>query len=314
MLFVSKPQADNFALNYLNHMDCERYVGRDMIEVSKLIQNHDVVWYEWANDFTATCVNMIDHGDTKIMVRVHDHEIRKGRIKHINWEKVDYIWFINQDAQRDFNRVMNTSCKQFFLPNAVDTTPYKFNPTNNKHIGFLSIYARKRKRIDRAIEVMRHLIELDPEWKMTIRLDPAGGTPEMTNHYYKYKQLAHGLPITFETHTIDLNTYGDNREDVNNFFTDKSVVLSTSDHEGFHYAVAEGVSCGCVPVVYNWEWGRAGDFWNPNVFSKTKEMAHYINRISQFPGITTFAKFAFDRIENRFSPKVLIEKLQEEIA
>lgn len=266
ILFCAKPQSENFAIPYFNI--CDQAITKNTEGIKKHIHRYDLIWSEWANDFTAELFS--ERLPIKTMVRVHDHEIYQGRIFNINWENVDIIWFINRQAQEDFNKAINVKCEQFFLPNAIDPEVFEENISKEKHIGFLSIFSRPRKRIDRAIEVFKKVYENDPEWKMTIRAEP------FDENHYKYEQMAAGLPIIWDRRSIDLERYGSEKEDVNEFFKDMSVVLSTSEHEGFHYAIAEGALCGCKPVVYNWEWGKAGDFWGPYVHNSIDEMADAI--------------------------------------
>jgi len=198
MLFISKPEADNFALNYLNYMpECKRYVGRGMDEIrNEIIKENDVLWLEWANDLTALITE--HRWIPKVVVRVHDHEIRDNRIQAVNWDNVDYIWFINRQAQEDFNKKLTVKCKQFFLPNAFDPKPFTVNHVTNKHIGVLSIYSRPRKRLDRAIEVFKQLYKNDQEWEMTIRVDPTGFSVE----YDKLRLLSITIMILPIIHLI----------------------------------------------------------------------------------------------------------------
>jgi len=315
MIFVSKPQADNFAQNYLKYAPgFMQLITNDPTELFRFggKEEKDLIWLEWANDLTAaiTCHKW----NAPVMVRVHDHEIYKGRIQKVHWENVDFIWFINRQAQEDFNKIMGDKvkhCKQFFLPNAVDPQPFTRNVTTNKHIGMLSIYFRPRKRFDRAIEVMRHLNRLDHEWKLTIRAD-IGPFPD---EYLKCKQMVEdlGVNVEFDPRIIQITQYGSDKCDVNDFFADKSVVMSTSDHEGFHYAIAEGALCGCAPVVYDWEWGRAGDFWKQFLCGDPEEMANIIFRLGKIDMLRELGNEGRRYVMQNFQPWLLGEDLAREL-
>lgn len=310
MLFISKPEADNFARNYLNYMpECTRYIGRDMEDIRSLMADEkDIIWLEWANDLTANITQYNYETSAKVMVRIHDHEITQNRIHGVNWDNVDYIWFINRQAQEDFNKKLSVNCEQFFLSNAVDTQGYTPNYVTNKHIGLHCIYAKPRKRIDRAIQALKELYAQDQEWELTIRVDPFGFTAE----YDQYRKLSGGLPIHWDIHTIDLATYGNDKSQINEFYQDKSVVLSTSDHEGFHYAIAEGIACGCYPVVYNWEWGYPRDFWKDHV---TDDLVGTLKRFAENTPEDRIAmtKGAHSLLDCSLNPDELIPRLYKKI-
>lgn len=297
ILFCAKPGSENFAIPYFNI--CDQLITKNPADVEVVCGDYDLVWCEWANDFTSEALN--NRLPVKTMVRIHDHEIYQGRIFNINWDNVDYIWFINRKAQEDFNNAIKVNCKQFFLSNAVDSGVFVENISEEKHIGFLSIYSRPRKRIDRAIEVFKKVYEKDQAWKMTIRAEP------FDENHYEYEKLAEGLPIIFDRRSINLDKYGSEKADVDEFFKDKAVVLSTSDHEGFHYTIAEGALCGCMPVVFDWEWGYAGDFWTKFVHKTTEEMA---NAILNYKPSTEYRNYVVEKFSNEKLSKELINKIK----
>lgn len=297
-LFITKPDSQQFARHYYNNMDINVMIDTDVLTLKAAMNNADFVWLEWGNDMTANLLN--EPYKAKIMVRVHDHEIYRGRIKHINWNWVDCIWFINRQAMKDFKEIMpQVKCKMIFLPNCI-SDEFAENMVDNHEIAFQSIYARPRKNIERAINVMREL--KGTPWKLTVRADPAG--------FWEYLRPiidgTEGLNVEFDMRQINLGTYQTEKSDVNEFFKDKSVVISTSKHEGFHYAIAEGMLCGCMPVVYNWEWGQAKDFWKPYVHDSVQEMAE---AITKYKPSKEYRKY----IEDNFSPEVLVPKLEKEI-
>lgn len=298
ILFCAKPTSENFAIPYFNIAD--QVITNNYEAVRKVSSQYDILWCEWANDFTANV--LCERLTVKTMVRIHDHEIYQGRIFNINWDNVDYIWFINRQAQEDFNNAIKVNCKQFFLPNAVDPNRFREYISFEKHIGFLSLYSRPRKRIDRAIEIFRKVHEVDQQWKMTIRAEP------YDENHYEYEKSASDLPIIFDRRSINIDTYGNEKEDVNEFFQDKSVVLSASDHEGFHYVIAEGALCGCMPVVYNWEWGKARDFWGEFVLDTIEEAA---NKILNYSPSKHYRKYVINNFSRDILSKELIKILTE---
>jgi glycosyltransferase involved in cell wall biosynthesis len=112
----------------------------------------------------------------------------------------------------------------------------------------------------------------DPEWKLHIRYDPQRNLKE---HFrFRDEVIEKGLNVKF--HLVNFNGEVRFKEDLQKFYKNKSVVLSTSEHEAFHYAVAEGALCGLKPVVWDWEWGRAKDLWGRYVKNSIEEMAESV--------------------------------------
>ena len=301
ILFVAKPNSENFIVNYANHVGA-LLVTTSVNRIWEADESglYDYIIFEWANDLTARALTK--KFKTQVIVRVHDHEVRKGRIDNIDWNYVDRVWFINNAIKELFEK-LKPGNDTFFLPNAVDHTPFYCKPTTDKSIGLLSIYARTRKRIDRALDLMRLL----PDWHLTIRTEP--DNPDInSNHDSRayIQKLKDSAPdnVTWEMRPASFISEGYPKEDVNKFFRDKAVVLSTSEHEGFHYALAEGALCGCLPVVFNWEFGYPRDFWKPYVHNSIIEMAEAIKKYQPEDAVD-----ATGFVKHRFSPETLVPVL-----
>ena len=287
ILFASKPNADNFARPYTDHMGIPALVTADPNEVRAA--ETEVLWLEWANAWTASVVRTKHKAFT--IVRIHDYEIWSGLIQNVDWNNVDLMWFINQQAMADFNEVIVTDTPQMFLPNAVSTEGIEVVCEDSKHIAMLSIDVSGRKRYDRAFMLMRLL----PEYQLTIRANTHKGKimGALTDR------------IHLDHRPFDASAIHD-KSDVNEFFRGKSHILSTSEHEGFHVAVCEGCYAGLAPAVYNWEWGRARDFWDPNVADNLEDLADLIRRAGPSSGWRGWAGA-------KYSPEALAPRLMARI-
>lgn len=295
ILLATRPQWEHFALPYLRAIGGRTLLTESPPAVHKAAAlDVDVVWIEWANEFAVEILRRRLPAFT--IVRVHDYEVRRGLVRAVNWRHVDLIWFINRDTQRDFNRLVASDRPQIFLPNAVDPEPFPLVAADSKHLAMLSVNAQPRKRYERAVELMKLL----PEYRLTIRTEPTHGIPE----------LIKGAPnVQIDARPLNPDLINDKR-DVVAFFRGKSHVLSTSDHEGFHYAVAEGMLCGCAPVVYDWEWGQARDFWDPFVCGSLGEMAA---RIRMTKGSTSSSQLWRRYVTRHFAAEKLAPRLLEMI-
>lgn len=256
MLFVAKPNADQYAYPYYIALDCHVSISAYPEFLKQRCEKEkELIWMEWSNDMTAILTQQ--RYDAPVMVRVHDHEVYRGRVDNVNWNNVDMIWFINPETQKAFNDRIDCDCHQFFLPNAI--LPEQFNVgEKSKKIAFLSIFPRKRKRLDRAIDIIERINQKDPEWELHVMYDPSCNNEDMDDWSTMIKKSYANIiphPRLYFEETAKF------KEDVDSFFADKAYVLSTSEHEAFHYAIAEGMACGAAPLCMPWEWGDARHFW-----------------------------------------------------
>lgn len=305
ILFVSKPNSDNFIRNYTDAMtasskDYQLLITRDEKEVWEIEHNFDVTICEWANDLTANiCKRPLK---SKVVVRCHDHEIKSGRIHNINWDNVFRVWFINNEFLKDFRKFYLKN--SFFLPNAVDPEPFTEKLNDNKEIAFLSIYARTRKRIDRALDLMKLL----PSWNCTFRLEDWNPEVSDSGRYVNWLKRQAGPNVKWEFRNADTfikSAYP--LDDVVEFFKDKSVVISTSEREGYHYSLAYGALSGLMPCCFEWETGNPSQFWDPYVHNSIEAMA---DAIKNYKPSHEYRRYVIDN----FSPDVLVPRLLNELS
>lgn len=299
--------------NFIRHYWTAFPPGSDVVhradKALQMIPKFDVVLFEWANDLTAKIINsekfidlQVKH-EFKTVVRVHDHEVTKKynenrRIDFIQWSRVDRIWFINTAVQELFIQLKGERNKTFFLPNAVDSKYFKENQATERKAGLLSIHYRPRKSIGRVVEMAKAL----PDWSFYIRAHIPRLYEQFHEEYLKVKQLAEGVPnVIFEHRDVhNMIRGGYDYGDLPDWYADKAVILSTSIHEGFHYAVAEGMLSGCKPIVFNWP--TADQFWGNYVVNSIE---HATNEIRNYRPSGSYRGY----VEKRFDPVLLTEKL-----
>ena len=311
ILTVVKKTGYNFIRHYWSAFPPGSDVVHRADEALKLIPQFDIVLFEWANDLTAQIINsekfreLQSNHEFKTVVRVHDHEVTKvyadaRRIDFIQWGRVDRIWFINPAVQELFIQLKGNRNKTFFLPNAVDSIYFTEKQTTEKKAGILSIYYRPRKSLWRVVEMAKAL----PDWSFYIRAHIPQPYEQFHEEYFKIKQLAEGVPNVIFEHR-DVNNMirgGYDYKDLPDWYADKAVILSTSIHEGFHYAVGEGMLSGCKPIVFNWP--TAGEFWGKYVVNSIE---HATNEIRNYRPSSSYRHYVW----KRFDPVLLTKKLMQ---
>lgn len=298
--FAVEPGKGHFIYPYVVRLDAPVLSCASAEVVRQWCGPDDTLVVDWANELARDLSTL--KKDFRLVVRVHDHEIFRGKVDVVDWEGVDRIWFINSQFQEAFlERFPEQADKSFYLPNAVLPEQFSERSVTAKRIGFLARFLRGRKRFDRAVRLFRLLHTLEPEWELVVRTLPA----ENRKRLRRLRGMLRGLPVRFVT-AADKADNIQGKEDISSFFGDMAVVLNTSDHEGFCYAVAEGALCGCLPVVWDWPSGGAERFWGPFVAHNAFQAVRAILSYQPSGGYRRY-------VEDHFSADVLVPQLLEEI-
>ena len=90
--------------------------------------------------------------------------------------------------------------------------------------------------------------------------------------------------------TVDFDGWGD---DVERWFSNIGFILSVSDFEGSHQAIAEGVASGSIPIILKWE---GADEVYPKEWC-VESIEEAVERISYLTNIANFEEIELMRIE-----------------
>ena len=226
-----------------------------------------LIWLEWGS--SGHVLNMLGN-KARVWVRIHDWELTNHEIlRSVEWNKAERIIFINPDTMDDFReKVQSDNRKHLFIPNGINEHqfPYQERQGFNREILMLSEYFQDRKEYPRALRVLGGI--RDYGFHLTIRAEPRGD--------YKFCLKCRGsLNADFAEPIIDKLRLTA-KDDLIPEYAKADIVMSTSNHEGFHYVIAEGALCGCYPVVIDWEWGRAKEFWGGYVHEDVATMSQHL--------------------------------------
>ncbi|MBO0590867.1 glycosyltransferase [Cellulophaga sp. E16_2] len=92
------------------------------------------------------------------------------------------------------------------------------------------------KRVDRLLKIWKAIAKRTPEWKLVI----VGDGPDKKN-LENYVAAQNIVNISFEGAQKNVEAY----------YTKASILCMTSNVEGFPLVLAEAMTFGCVPIVYN---------------------------------------------------------------
>ena len=133
-----------------------------------------------------------------------------------------------------FSRV-KLPTKFLAIPNPISMPVSDKGISKEKEIIYVGRIEYNQKRTDRVVDIWRELEPRYPDWKLTIVGD-GDDREDLQNRIDEYG-LKH-IEITGFVNPIS-------------YYKRASILLLTSEYEGFGLVVAEAMSHGVVPVVYN---------------------------------------------------------------
>ena len=221
----------------------------------------DIIFCEWGLS------NAVWHSRNrrvgqKLFVRIHLQEIgarAKKTVAQIAAENVDLFIFVSERVRDEAVAIYGWPIeKTSVIPNYVLPGEYKFcrkQFTNEIRLGMVGVIPQ-RKRLDRAIDLLEELLRQGKSASLSIkgpRPETIGfmhGPSRKSELDYYYKQYARIEASSVLSGRVVFSDWGNN---VAAWYQTVDHILSPSDFESFHYALADGVLSGCHPVAWQWE-------------------------------------------------------------
>lgn len=235
-----------------------------------LCRDSDIVFCEWGLANAAWASHNLSPGK-RLIVRIHAQEVRDrarrfGR--EIDPSKVDTFIFVSEMIRRKAIELWKWPAeKTIVIPNYVldhEFIPGKRTDGSTIVLGILGIVPTL-KRFDRALDLLAALAESG----LDVRLEVKGHRPETLEFMHapsrrgelafyntQYTRIDQDSRITGR---VGFSPWGN---DVAHWYKGLDVILSCSETESFHYALADGVLSGCLPVV--WPWTGAKNVYDPD--------------------------------------------------
>lgn len=225
--------------------------GRLRIDGSKMrdiLTWCDLAWFEWAAHLLigATMLPKM----CRIIVRVHGYETHTNLPAEVNWANVDDVIFtaryLQHLAEQKWPRIQN--CRRFWFPNGVDLQKFRPPSSGKAYAGkkiAMAGYINPKKNIPLALQILHAARKRLPDLELHICGEIQDERTVIYLDHMAREMDLHG--------SVRLEPW---QSDMAAWFADKDWILSTSIEESFHYAVAEAMACGCMPVVHAWQSSR----------------------------------------------------------
>tara|TARA_R110002124_G_scaffold232701_1_gene397780 strand:- start:2937 stop:5102 length:2166 start_codon:yes stop_codon:yes gene_type:complete len=249
----------------------------------QLLDWADIILCEWAvGPAVFYSQNKKEH--QKLLVRLHRFEITTERPYEIRAENVD-SFIVVSDYIKNFciknyhwHEDMITVMPQFADTHHFDRSKvsgYEYN------LGLLGCIP-SLKRLDRSLDILEELRKVDKRYVLYIKSKMPWEVPFIWNkeeeRAYYSKQLNRIESSQLLRDAVVFDDYGN---DVAVWFRKIGWILSTSDIEGCHTAVAEAMSSGSQAAVFDWP--GAKDVYALNkIFTSSVAAARHINNHSEF--------------------------------
>ena len=223
------------------------------------LQVSDTIFCEWglANAVWYSCHN----SNKKIYVRVHSQEIREKARKfgfRINSSNITNFIFVSARVRDEYIKMFNLEkSKTSVIPNYELNDDFVIN--NNKKLGInlgMAGITPQSKRLDRAVDLIQNLLTIYPDAKLYIKghrpeqyewMHAPGRIKELEYYNQQYQRINDNEALK---NAVIFDGFGN---DMSRWYQKIDFILSPSDFESFHYALADGVASGCLPVVWNWD-------------------------------------------------------------
>lgn len=191
----------------------------------------------------------------KLIVRIHSQERRSKFYEKFNIDNIDTVITITPYMFEEVSNLMNiprNKIKMIF--NYVDFNKFDKNKDEKAiyNLGMIGM-CPKSKRLDLAIDILEKLIEKDNRYKLYIKgKQPAEYSWLMAREDERvyYENLFKRINNSIYKENIVFDGFS---KDVDVWFSKIGYILSTSDLEGSHVSVAEGIASGSVPIIFNWD-------------------------------------------------------------
>ena len=222
-----------------------------------LVQWADVVFCEWALA-NAVWYSQRLAPSKRLFIRLHLQEVRRAARAFppkIDMDRVDGVVFVaddvRQQAARDFGW---NDDKLITIPNFVNTEAFARPKLDGaRHTLAIVGIAPRRKRLDLALDLLADLRRRDPAFRLIIKGHRPSDLPwlltDPEERAYYGEQLAR---IDRDPLLKEGVSFEEFHPRLGSFYQRVGFVLSPSDFESFHYAIAEGAASGAIPVVWPW--------------------------------------------------------------
>lgn len=254
--------------------DWQGHSTHDKRKSQALLQHADVIFCEW-------CLGNIEwysrhkREHQRLYGRLHNQELNTRHLCNSKYENIDGIVFVSEHTRRaGVQRFGLEQPKTRVIPNGIDIARFaavpKISEDTQCALGMIG-YVPSLKRLDRAFDLLEVLRRRSPRYMLRIKGQHPfdyGWLVNRPGEVRYYAGLLKRINGSDLRHAVVFDPPG---SDVAEWLSLVGHILSPSDAESFHMAVAEGMASGCAPIVWDRPGARA--LWPDSGIVKSVEEA-----------------------------------------
>lgn len=234
----------------------DEYSGHTIKDTAKsaaLLARADLVFCEWCLGNAEWYSHHLGE-EQRLVVRLHLQERGLPYLDRIRWPRVDRLIFIAPRIMRECLAArphLQERSALIYNPLPCDRLDRPKLDGARFNLGLIGINPR-RKAPDLAVDIIERLRQRDSRYTLFVKsrhpwtYDWLWRQPAEREYYHAFYERVRSSPAA------DAIVFDPPGSDVPEWLTKIGFVLSTSEFEGSHQAVAEGMASGALPVVRQW--------------------------------------------------------------
>ncbi|MEX1178970.1 MAG: glycosyltransferase [Nitriliruptor sp.] len=225
--------------------------GHDSAASHEHLEWAEAVWSEWCLGNAVWYADRL-RPDQRMVVRLHRQELGTdfpGRVDHDAVHKLVCVAPFVATAARD--RFDWRADRVEVLPNTIDTIPFDRPklPGAERTLGIVGVLP-SLKRLDRALDLLELLLDDDPRWNLRVAGSLPWDEPWVWARLVEREHYRDQFDRIRGSGRLSRAVRFDGRVgNIPGWFAAVGNVLSVSDLESFHLALAEGMASRAVPVI-----------------------------------------------------------------
>lgn len=241
-----------------------------------LLSQADIIFCEWCAG-QAVWYSRRKRPKQKLFIRLHRYEAFTSFPREVVTDAIDGVIVVS-DYFRDLcvskfgwpeNRIV--MLPQYCIADQFHRSKF---PGAEKTLGFVGINGFHHKRFDLALDILRIVRRENLDFRMRVRSAMPwefdwiwkSNEDERNKFIHTFRELDRDSELR---NAVIFDRPGANMAE---WYRHVGFILSTSESEGCHTAVAEGICSGAVPIVINWP-GAISVYDRTHVYETVEQMA-----------------------------------------
>ncbi|UDM08493.1 hypothetical protein LG409_06185 [Halomonas sp. NyZ770] len=252
----------------------------------RLLNQADTILCEWGLGNLVWYSNHKKEGQ-KLITRIHAQELKTRHLEQCNHKNIDNYIFVSPyyyELMISEFSLEREKCRMIFNMVDTDLLDKPKYPGSEFHLGMIGDVPQS-KRLDRALDIFEKLYVKDKRYKLFIKGKRPEDYPWMhskakADEMAYYKSQYQRIKDNGWSENVIFEGFGP----IDVWLQKIGWILSVSDHESFHLAVAEGLASGSRPIILSWP-GAETIYPSNTIFMSLDMAAEFIARSDLLPSI-----------------------------